>query len=293
MLRSPLLVYEGDNMQYVKLAVVAASCVAMRSAAAQPTYPPPPPPPPAAPTTQSVLPDVLSTLGGGSIEARMDYTHYDDSVFDLTVFAFNIHGQYISPSGLGGYAALPFAFASTDDDSQTAIGNIELGGLYVFRQPDLDFYLRGGFAANTASEEGTFLLPAANGVPRLADAITTGADSNWVRGGAGIRATSGSFVLGGSGMFNVLLDELDNDALSVLTLTGSLGIQEPGFGIAASVAFYQVVGDEGSGDNNTLGINLVGDVPVGPRARLFGAAGFNPDNEFDGFSIGFGVRAGM
>lgn len=278
------------TMKSVKLVIVASSWLAAASAVAQPVTPPPR-------STQSILPNVFDTSVGVTLEGRADYTNFgDDSDFlgDVTVVGINLHVQYIAPEGFGGYGMLPIAYFSGNDDSETYVGNIELGGLYVFRQQsNLDLYLRGGFALNTASDEGILFGPIAHTVPRLTDYFTTGFDTNWFRGGGGIRSTNGSLVIGGAAMLDVALDaEGDND-FGLLSLAGSVGVQQPMFGLAAGLAFIQLVGDDADDDDNLLGLNIVGDVAVGPQVRLFVAGGFNFEDDFDGFSIGLGARANL
>jgi hypothetical protein len=247
---------------------------------------------PAASPTQTVLPNILSTQLGGQIDARLDYTSVDEPIFDdLTFLSLVLRGQYVTPQGLGGYVSLPLGYTSGNGDSETSIGNLELGGLFVINnKPDLDFYLRGGVALNTADDDGTLLVPLATIVPRLTDALTTGFDSNWLRAAGGLRLTSGVIALGGHLGIDVATDSQDDDA--ILTLAGSVGIVMPTFGLSAGLALLQDIGDD-TGDDNTVGFNLVADFAASPSARVYGALGLNLEDEFDGFSLGAGVRVGF
>ncbi|HSK01539.1 MAG TPA: hypothetical protein VK932_09870 [Kofleriaceae bacterium] len=268
---------------HVKLSLIATSCLIVRAAAAQP-------PPPDEPS-QSVLPGVLSTAVGGTFDGRIDFSDFGDNILrEITLLALNLHGQYISPSGLGGYLALPLAYVSGGDDSEAYLGNLELGGLYVFRGAGFDAYLRGGLAPNTGTDEG-IPVPIANVIPRPADAYSTGLNTTWLRGGGGARLTSGSLVVAGSGGIDIPLER--DDSVTLLHLTGSIGIAQPVFGLAAGVTLIQVFERDGAdSDDSYFGFQLVGDAAIGGRSRLYGALGLNFEDDA-AFSIGAGVRAGF
>lgn len=270
------------SMKLASTTVVLTTLSAAGLAAAQP----------AASPEQTVLPNILSTQLGGQIDARLDYTNVDEPLFgDLTFLSLVLRGQYVTSQGLGGYVSLPLGYTSGNGDSETSLGNLELGGLFVINnKPNLDFYLRGGVALNTADDDGTLLVPLATIVPRLTDALTTGFDSNWLRAAGGLRLTSGVIALGGHLGIDVATDSQDDDA--ILTLAGSVGIVQPTFGLSAGLALLQDIGDD-TGDDNTVGFNLVADFAASPSARVYGALGLNLEDEFDGFSLGAGVRVGF
>jgi hypothetical protein len=268
---------------HVKLSLIATSCLIARTASAQP-------PPPEEPS-QSVLPGVLSTAAGATFDGRIDLSSFgDNELGDITVLALNLHGQYIFPSGLGGYLALPIAYASGGGDSEVLAGNPELGGFFVFRGAGFDAYLRGGLAPNTGADQ-VFPVPLANLIPRPADAYPTGLDTTWLRGGGGARLTSGSLVVAGSGGIDIPVER--DDSVTLLHLTGSLGVAQPGFGLAAGVTLIQVSGEgTADSDDSYFGFQLVGDAAIGGRSRIYGALGFNFEDD-PVFSIGAGVRAGF
>lgn len=248
---------------------------------------------PATSPSQTVLPNILSTQTGGQIDARLDYTSIEDPFFDdLTFLSFVLRGQYITPPGLGGYVSLPLGYISSNGDSETSIGNLELGGLFLINNsPDLDFYVRGGVTLNTADDDGVLLVPIATIVPRLTDALPTGFDSSWLRAAGGLRHTSGTIAIGGHLGIDVATDSEDDDAF--LTLAGSVGLVQPTFGLSAGLALLQNIDDDDGGDDSTVGFNLVADFAAGTSARVYGALGLNLEDEFDGFSLGAGVRAGF
>ena len=76
---------------------------------------------------------------------------------DLSAYRVEVSGQYVTPSGLGGYAALPISHGSLDagmiDVSDTSIGNVEVGGVYLAPvQPGVSVAAHAGATLPTAPE---------------------------------------------------------------------------------------------------------------------------------------------
>jgi hypothetical protein len=272
-------------MQLAKLVIVTASCLAVRSAAAQPVPP--------TDGMKTVLPAVLPTATGATLDGRLDYVHLTESDNAPTVFALKLHGQYVAPQGVGGYLSLPVAYVSGegDSDSESYVGNLELGGLYIFRGANVDAYARVGAALDVGSDAlGSFVVSAVSITPYLADAITSGFGTNWLRAGGGARFTSGALVLGGSMGVDVPigdseLGEIDN----LFNISASVGLAQPGFGVAVGITVVEALSDEDNDNIKTL--QATGDIEVSPQMRLYGALGANFDNDSEGFSLGAGVRA--
>lgn len=86
-----------------------------------------------------------------------DFADEDD---DLSLLRFDVHGHYVDPgSHVGGYLTLPLGYVSGNGDSVTALGNLEVGGLYVIQtgRPDLAVVARAGITLPTGpsiEEEG-------------------------------------------------------------------------------------------------------------------------------------------
>jgi hypothetical protein len=262
---------------------------------AQPAQPAPVAQPGPAGPSQSVLPGVLSTSVGATLDGRIDYVHLQfGEGSSPTLFAINLHGQYIAPIGVGGYVSLPIAYVSESSSSDTYLGNLELGGLYVIRSGNTDAYLRAGLSLDqTSSEDGEGIAnPFANLVPLPAQAYTTGLGTSWLRGGGGVRLTSGSLVVGGSGGIDYPFDSSGQSWSALLHLTGSIGYAQPELGVALGLTMVQVFDDssDSGGDNNLLGFQAVGDVPVGGKLRIYGALGLNFEKS-TAYSLGLGVRA--
>src|SRR5207253_3142541 len=64
------------------------------------------------------------------------YFEFRDSSSPGTLMRFDLHGQYVDPSsGLGGYAQLPFSYASGGGQTNKGVGDADVGVIYV---PKLD-----------------------------------------------------------------------------------------------------------------------------------------------------------
>lgn len=246
--------------------------------------------------TQSVLPNLLATSAGGTLDARIDFTLNGED--DLLLFATNLHGQYISPGGLGGYASVPFIYASADGESESALGNLEVGGLYAIRSsPTTDVLLRGGIALDTADEDDIILILAGQLSPKLTDIYASGFATTWARAQGQLRHASGNLRIGAAAGFDLPIDGLAEEAGfdGALNLSASIGIHGPSAGFGVGFALIKAMSDADTDDTTFTSINATVDFPIGARSRFFGTFGYpEPDeNEFDVFAVGAGIRAGF
>lgn len=293
--------------------------VAAQSAFAQAPPPPPPAPPPgeaevgaaAEKTSGPILPNMLPSRIGGTVDVRADYTYFGESSgLDLDVMlGFTLHGQYIAQQGYGGYVSIPYYYASFDDESDNGAGNLEVGGLYRLPQgAESEILLRGAFALDTAGNAGGLLSPFSQLAPRFYDAYPTGFAATWLKLEGSYRHSSGNLRLALSGGFDVPLGQdegefitINVDALGKAAL--SAGIENPGFSAAVGLVFLQTIGAEGD-DESELGLNLTGSVPINPATALYFNFGlpalednlFDPPAGQDAFAVwalGAGVRAAI
>jgi hypothetical protein len=96
--------------------------------------------------------DETSRAGGEFTYLVID----DDSVVnDITLMRFDAHGQYIdAASGAGGYLTIPIAYGSNDGETETALGDVELGGIYnIATGTDVGIVLHGGLLLPTADDD--------------------------------------------------------------------------------------------------------------------------------------------
>jgi hypothetical protein len=93
--------------------------------------------------------DGISRLGLDFGAAFVDNAAEDDDAS----LRFDLFGQFVSWQGFGVYGSLPLARSVTEGDDQTAIGNIDVGGLYVIQSPTLSLVFRAGVALPTADDD--------------------------------------------------------------------------------------------------------------------------------------------
>ncbi|HEU0037612.1 MAG TPA: hypothetical protein VFQ53_43675 [Kofleriaceae bacterium] len=239
------------------------------------------------------LPNIMSTAPGLSLEARFDYTDFDFLADNVDVLGLNVQLQYVGPRNWGGYLNIPFGFVDGPTDNEGAIGNLELGGLYVIRSgPGTDFYIQPALALDTADRDGELFVPLAHVLARPADAFPTGLDTNWLRIHGGLQHTAGALRIGGRVGLDFTLDNDDDNAL--LVAAGSVGIQQRGWGISGGLTLLDVLDDNNNNDDDTIvALNIMADFNVGQTALLFVSLGTNFEDDYDGYSLGVGVRFGL
>lgn len=129
--------------------------------------------------------DGISKFGVDAAFSSIDTPFYDAAL------RFEVYGQHVTNSGFGVYGAFPFARSFGDSanpllpDPTTAIGNLELGGLYVItNSPTLSWVFRLGVALPTASDDGDGIATNFYSMwPRLTDTALAVPDAYYVRFG--------------------------------------------------------------------------------------------------------------
>lgn len=126
--------------------------------------------------------DGYSKVGLDLAWVKMDPPPYD------SVLHLEIYGQFVLHSGLGFYGAFPLArsFGDGPDEgenrSESSIGDLDFGGLYVMSGPDHSFVFRLGFVAPTASTDpGDFATNYFGQQFRLTDIAMTNPDAWYLR----------------------------------------------------------------------------------------------------------------
>jgi hypothetical protein len=104
----------------------------------------------------------------------------------------NLWGRYVSPMGLGGYAQIAFAQLTGSADTEAAVSDLELGGLYVLAvDGSADVTFRLGFGIPTAPDSGAAVFSNVYTFPiRIHDTALIFPHALWIRPGVGIRAGS-------------------------------------------------------------------------------------------------------
>jgi len=135
----------------------------------------------------------FSTMDRGDGASRagvsLGFNFFDDESIQTDVaLRTDVYGQYVLPNHFGVYGSLPISYISGGDESSSAIGNAEIGGLYILqtgRAPILRFRtiaLRAGLGLPTAADDFEGLLVNAfNIAPRLTDLVSITPDTTWLR----------------------------------------------------------------------------------------------------------------
>lgn len=150
--------------------------------------------------------------GESRVGGQLGFNFFDDDVIgDPTSVGIQIYGHYVAPSGFGGYGILPINYINVDlgpdEDSATAFGNIEGGGIYVIRQRQIDWVLHAGLTLPTAEADDLLGFEANyfGTLPRLTDFALIVPEAFAIRLGASPIFRSGQFVLRADVGFDVFL----------------------------------------------------------------------------------------
>ena len=106
---------------------------------------------------QQRMPD-MATLdrGDGITRLGLDFgaVFTDDDIVGIdAALRFDVFGQFVAYSGLGLYGSLPISVLVAEGDNDSALGNLEVGGLYVIDSPTMSFVFRGGVALPTSADD--------------------------------------------------------------------------------------------------------------------------------------------
>lgn len=105
-----------------------------------------------------------------------------DSDDTLTPVRLGLWGQYVAPSGVGGFGALDLSYLGTEGDSETAIGNLEVGALYAANFASFQGVGRASILLPTAGDElGDFVTNFVGIGSRLTDLTHAYPNSTWLR----------------------------------------------------------------------------------------------------------------
>lgn len=198
----------------------------------------------------------FSSLGADALrsEAGVELTlgHYDGAS-DQPIMA-RLSGQYVLPSGYGGYAVVSGA---TMGDAN-AISNLELGGVARFdRGPELSIGARVGLVLPTATDDIEFLSLYLPQIARRSSDLTQAfPDLTALRASVAPTYRSGQLTVRGDVGVDIIVDDGDsNDTDALAHLDLGAGYQ---FGqAAATVELSSVISlgddDDGSLHNFSLG----------------------------------------
>jgi hypothetical protein len=126
--------------------------------------------------------DGISHLGLDLAWIKLDPPVYDSALH------LELHGQFILQSGLGFYGAVPInkSFGDGPEEGElegdTALADLDVGGLYVISGPEMSFVFRLGLVLPTASEDPESFATNIRGAEfRLTDLALVDPNDFWLR----------------------------------------------------------------------------------------------------------------
>jgi hypothetical protein len=226
-------------MRTIRLALLLVCALAAPAAAQEPA---PATPFPALATTDR-------TTDHSSFHGSLALSFFEDDGPDLAA-RVDLGGQYLTLQGIGGYATIPVSYLSGNDESETAIGNIELGGLYVAKGgPNTSFVVRGGLMLPTAPDDLEGLLTnVANLVPRFTDFMGVAPEVTALRLSVSPLHRSGIFFARADAGIDIAIDEADgSDTDPFIRLNLAAGVETSGVVFAGELV---TIGTTGEVDEN-------------------------------------------
>lgn len=215
---------------------------------------------------------------------------------DVTAVGFTLAGHWVDErSGFGGYLALPLSYISIDtpigdDDSELALGNIELGAMFAkFLSPNAALIAHLGVAVPTADDDQAGALQVLASSPRWGDLVMRRPNSTWLRLGVSPTGHVGKLFWRADLGIDLALDD-DNavDLSPVLRLNVGGGVDLGSAHLIAELVTNVV--DDGSEDESTSTLALGARFVTGnlrPGIALLLPLGF-PEGGF-GFAPDFGL----
>lgn len=183
-------------------------------------------------------------------------TFLDESLYD-SALRLEPYGQYVLDSGLGFYGALPITASFGDEDDpiagdqdDVAIGNLDLGLLFVLDGPTLSWVFRGGVGLPTASDDLDGYLTNVAGVwPRLTDLALIHPDATYIRLSLSPLVHVNKLFLRADVGFDIGIgdDEADADELVRLNVAG--GVDLGVVALSAELVTLGELDDEGDDED--------------------------------------------
>ena len=199
--------------------------------------------------------DGISRLG-----LQLGFGFFDEPPgVDITSLGAQAYGQYMMPNGFGFYGILPFNYLSVEagpnDESESAIGGIELGGIYVIPGAQVDWVLHGGIVLPTASDDPDGATANAFGsFMRINDILLAYPELTALRLGVSPVLRQGQLVLRFDGAIDVPLaaDGEEPDPLIRLNIGG--GLDTGSFALLGELVNVVSTEDNDGNDNDVINV---------------------------------------
>lgn len=194
-----------------------------------------------------------------TLSFELGYEVWDEPAnTDINVLSLNIAGHLVGRRGVGGYFVLPLTYLDLQvgpfEDSDMAIGNIEVGALYTKFIGSTALIFHGGIALPTAQDEEASAFQFYGAFTRLADAPLRVIDSTWLRTGISPMGRAGSFLWRADAGLDLALDEDSSDLSPIFHINVGGGID---LGSAQLLAeLVNVFSDDDTGDDDASTFTL-------------------------------------
>jgi len=206
---------------------------------------------------------------------------------DATGYRLDFHGQIVTPTGLGGYGTLPVLFGSVDmgngSESDAAVGNLELGGLYALQLPLQTVVLRGGIAlpTNRSDDFGTDFAVLTNLFSDLTNLALMAPKTTTLRLSASAGGQSGLLYYRGDVGVDLFVDSPGNnpDPIFHMNVAGGLDLGAAAAGLEL-VTLANTDDSTGGGESFVHTLALTGRYTQGP-VRPGVAIGFPLDDVYN------------
>ena len=209
------------------------------------------------------------------------------------MFSIQLDGQYVAPSGMGGYARISGAKV----DEFNGLGDLEVGGLYRIDRGATAVTIRGGLSLPTASDdfESFFTNYFAVLMSRPSDLISAVPDVTALRMSVAPTYRTGNVVLRGDFGFDVAVDSPGDSNLDPLYHADiGIGVQS---GLVAGTAELATIGSTGSENEGTFhALSLGAQYDLGsvtPHATLAIPFDSEGSDSIEGYSLLVGLSGGL
>lgn len=238
--------------------------------------------------------DRVDGVSRGGVD--LSYVHIDaeDSVTPLRL---GLWGQFVAPSGVGGFGALDFSYLGTDGDSETAIGNLEVGALYAASFASFQGVGRASILLPTAGDELADFFTNFVGISsRITDLTRAYPNSTWLRLSASPIVRRPNFLFRADLGIDIAVhveDEGDIDPIAHGNLAAAY-VQGP-HQLGAEFVTLVSTGSEDSERLHSLGISYRGTFgevsPYGGISFPFTSGDGSEDDDFGDFAVTGGVSS--
>ena len=230
--------------------------------------------------------DEESRFGG-----ELSYLILDDSI-DATALRIDLHGQYVTSSGMGFYGMFPISYLSGEGESFTGVGNLEVGGLYLPRManPSFKLAIKAGLTLPTAPDDNDAFANLATIGARPNDLALVIPKGLSLRIGASPMLRSGQFFGRLDGGIDINLDAAgDNTVDPLIHLNVGVGFDFGSASITGELVNVFSTDDDISDDSvNVIALGVRG---VAGSVRPYAGVSVPLDN--DDFASDAAITAGI